>query len=186
MRYYDWSAKRFPRYRDFSKNYSSYLKIELTEDQEAELQALIDQLTARLNGDCTTEEGEELDAVLQRASMVQMAYCGLPLSAIVEEVRRPKQTVSRILKNFRENGFVALYRKPGRPPQPEVSNEIVHQLQTLKENADLQTPAEYLQAFNAWADAPVSLATVRRYLRKAGIRFRRPKKTKILLVITNS
>src|SRR5262249_41362760 len=98
-------AKRFRRFRNPCINYSQYLKIDLTEDQETELQALIDQLTTQLNGDCTPEECEELDAVLQWALMVWMAYLGQPLSAIVEAVRRPKQTVSRIVKTSERTGL---------------------------------------------------------------------------------
>lgn len=179
MRYYDRFTRRW-----------RYVLIDLTEDQDAKLQARIeeltaqqDELTARQDGHSTVEEWEKLEVVLQRARMVDLANRGWTLDEIVKELRRPKQTlskqtVSRVLNRFRESGLDSLSRKPGRPPQPEVSDEIVDYLRLLQENADLRTPAEYLRAFNAWADAPVSLPTLRRYLRKAGIRFRRPKKTK--------
>ena len=84
----------------------------------------------------------------------------------------------QLLEEYRRE-FPARRGRRGRPPQPERRTEILAELQLLHENAGLRTPADYLREINERVDPPLSLPTLRRYLRLAGIRFRRPMKAKI-------
>jgi hypothetical protein len=83
----------------------------------------------------------------------------------------------QLLENYKREFSARIVRR-GRPPQTERRTEILAELQLLRENADLRTPGEYLEEINHRVEPQLSLSSLRRYLREAGIRFRGPKKTK--------
>jgi hypothetical protein len=149
-----------------------YIDLTLTDVQQDELRRWIDEQNRLLAGDPTYEECEEAYAVLERARIIELAHNGWVIPLIVEEVRWTKQRVCRLLKSFQERGFDVLTRKPGRPPQPEHCMEIVADLLLLRDNLELKTPKEYLDAINEWVEPKLALPTLRRYLRQAGIHFR--------------
>jgi transposase len=169
-------------------NKERLIRIEVTAEELAVIRAKGKEAKAKLDslvlGD---REFEEARAVAIRARILELAvkdeYSLRPTTDIAAQVRlafvdKPSVSmVRRTLHDWNERGLDALVpKKAGRPKDPLNEVEIRSELWFLHDEFPDAGPTELARLLQERYGRRLSLSRVHHYLRKDGIRFRKPRR----------
>lgn len=108
----------------------------------------------------------------ERTTIEQLTLRGLSNGVIATQVGVKKSTVAHIAKRVRRNGNTVRPPRTGRPPL--MDDRGSRRLLRIVRTGRYATLAELRTAYNAGSEQPLSLSTLRRRLRDAGIASRMP------------
>jgi transposase len=112
------------------------------------------------------------NALLDRIRILELAHEGLKNSLIAQRLDRHPEQIRRVISRYRKNGLASLDAPSGRPVDRRGRVEILATVDLIREQHEPTTLAEYARLLNLYLTPPLSLPTIRRHLRAAGLRFR--------------
>ena len=147
-------------------------RVTLPTQDRAELRVLCSKAKDTLRRRCSAGTRTECLALLDRARILELAHDGLRDSVIARRLDRHQEQVRRVVARYRRHGLASLRIGPGRPTDHLGRIEMLATIDLISEQHEPASHDDYARLLGLYLSSPPSPATVRRYLRAAGVRFR--------------